>query len=306
MKQDPNLTSNRARHPAPPEPIQTEFARQTGKWRKLLARSARKPTPSAVHDLRVATLRLQAGIEYWSGRRHDHPLAREAARWIAQSRKLRDVLGAVRDADVTVGRLKVLREEILGSNGVAPADASNCVTQIKKLEREVKRDRRAGAKELADWIEERGARLERRMLRLEKALDLLNPFPAGCGRILLSEFLAGHASDSRSELDRKTLHEFRKQLKEIRYIAELSATGERSHEVLSAALRKLQSALGEWHDWDALVRTARSALGDGGKAAPFFLRLEDRASKALRSALAQTRRSVAALSAGAAKPRPLR
>ena len=87
MPQDSHRSANRARHPASPEPLRSEFARQTVKWRKLLARTTRKPTPSAVHDLRVATLRLQAGIEYWTGRRNDHPLARRAARWIAQSRK---------------------------------------------------------------------------------------------------------------------------------------------------------------------------------------------------------------------------
>jgi CHAD domain-containing protein len=303
MQPDSHSSFSRDRHPAPPE--QTEFARQIGKWRLLLARSARKPTAGAVHDLRVATLRLQAGIEDWAGRRHDHPLSRNAARWIAQAGKLRDVLGAVRDADVTLGKLKMLRGEMLGSNGVAPADGSVCMRQIKKLEREVKRTRRAGARELVDWLEERGTRLERRMLRLEKELDQLNPFPTGCGRALLSEFLSGQAS-SRSTLDRKTLHEFRKHLKNVRYIIEISASGERSREVLSVPLRKLQSALGEWHDWDSLVRTAQRALGARGEAASLVQRLEDRAAKALRSALAQTRRLLAALSAGGAKRRPLR
>lgn len=305
MRMNSPPARSRARQTAQAEPFQTEFARQIAKWRRLRTRSAGKPSAGAVHDLRVATLRLQAGIEYWAGQRHDHSLSRDAARWIAQSRKLREVLGEVRDADVTLGKLKMLREEMLGSNGAAPVDAPECMREIKKLEREVKRTRRAGARELVDWLEEQGTRLEKRMLRLEKELDQLNPFPAGCGRVLLSEFLSGQAS-SPPKLNRKTLHEFRKQLKKVRYLTEISASGERSHEVLSIPLRKLQSALGEWHDWDALVRTARRALGARGEAACLVQRLEDRAVKALRSALAQTRRSLVALSAGVAKRRPLR
>jgi CHAD domain-containing protein len=306
MRSDARSSSGRIRAPARSEPYGTEFARLVEKWRKLLARSARKPTPSAVHDLRVATLRLQAGVEYWAGRRHDHPLTRQAVRWIAQSRKLRDVLGPVRGADVTLEKLRILEENILGSNGAAPADASECVRQIKKLERREKRARSAGTREVVDWLEEKSARLERRMLRLEKALDQLNPFPAGCGAVLLSEFLADHATFAASKLDGKALHEFRKQIKEIRYISELSTHGERSFEVLFVPLRTLQSALGEWHDWDSLVRTARREFGDSGKGECLVHRLESRAAKALRSALAQTRRSLAALSAGIAKPRPLR
>ena len=302
MQPDSHRSSNRTRRRTPPEPLQTEFARQIGKWRELLARSAHKPSPGAVHDLRVATLRLQAGIEYWAGRRHDHPLAREAARWIAQARKLRAVLGPVRGADVSLKQLKSLREEILTSSGGAAANDSQCIRQIEKLEREVKRARRTGARELVDWLEKRGTRLERKIVRLEKALDQLNPFPPGCGRVLLSEFLSGHAS-TRSKLDRKTLHEFRKQLKNVRYITEISASGERSQKVLSVPLRKLQSALGEWHDRDSLVRTARRALGARAKLVGL---LEERAGKALLSALAQTRRFLAALSAGAAEARPLR
>ncbi len=310
MQQNSHRSSNHSRHTAPPGPYTSEFARQVEKWRGLLARSARKPTPGAVHDLRVATLRLQAGIEYWAGRRHDHPLAREATRWIAQARKLRDVLGPVRGADVSLKKLKSLHEEILSSSGGAAADDSQCMRQFKKLERELKRTRRAGARELVDWIEERGARLEGKIVRLEKALDQLNPFPPGSGRVLLSEFVSGQASSS-SKIDRKRLHEFRKQLKNVRYLNEISTSGERSDAVPSVPLRELQSTLGEWHDWDSLVRTARRVLGARGKAAScgdavsLVGLLEDRAAKALRSALAQTRRYMAELSTGGAKARPL-
>ena len=157
MHSDSRSSSSRARHPAPTEPFQTEFARRVERWRRLRARATRKPSPGAVHDLRVATLRLQAGIEYWAGQRHDHSLTRRAARWIAFARKLRDVLGPLSAMlDVTLKKLKSLGVDILGSNGGAPGDGSEWLRQVDRLKASGKASaRRAGTRELVDWLEKR-------------------------------------------------------------------------------------------------------------------------------------------------------
>jgi len=49
--------------------------------------NAQKPSRKAVHSLRVATLRLQAGVEYWlRAQEPDAPAARAAKRWNKQGR----------------------------------------------------------------------------------------------------------------------------------------------------------------------------------------------------------------------------
>ena len=55
--------------------------------------------------------------------------------------------------------------------------------------------------------------------------------------------------------DESNLHEFRKSIKKVRYLAEIYAADPAS-ERIAAQMRKAQSAVGEWHDWQILARTA--------------------------------------------------
>ena len=58
-------------------------------------------------------------------------------------------------------------------------------------------------------------------------------------------------------LDEENLHEFRKRIKSVRYLAELHADADRECARIATQMRKLQSAIGEWHDWQALADETR-------------------------------------------------
>jgi CHAD domain-containing protein len=57
-------------------------------------------------------------------------------------------------------------------------------------------------------------------------------------------------------LDEANLHEFRKSIKAVRYLAEMHAA-DRQCARIATQMRKLQSAIGEWHDWQALAYETR-------------------------------------------------
>ena len=79
--------------------------------------------------------------------------------------------------------------------------------------------------------------------------------------VALEEFV--RAVDAIPLLDAENLHEFRKATKKARYIAESEAEGE-DYSSVAKALKRVQDAIGEWHDWLCLWEEARTALGKDG------------------------------------------
>ena len=71
------------------------------------------------------------------------------------------------------------------------------------------------------------------------------------------------------------MHDFRKSTKEARYVAE--AGGDDPHAMaVSKALKRIQDAIGDWHDLDALCMEARQALaGDGTELREYLQGLAD-------------------------------
>jgi CHAD domain-containing protein len=62
-------------------------------------------------------------------------------------------------------------------------------------------------------------------------------------------------------VDEETLHRYRLTVKRARYAAEFAPKSAESSRFL-AGLKRLQDALGSWHDWLALTHTAMERLGD--------------------------------------------
>ena len=60
-------------------------------------------------------------------------------------------------------------------------------------------------------------------------------------------------------LHAENLHDFRKATKKARYVAEVGAEGEQQR--VAKALKRVQDAIGEWHDWVCLGEEAKAALG---------------------------------------------
>jgi len=57
------------------------------------------------------------------------------------------------------------------------------------------------------------------------------------------------------------MHRLRVQIKKLRYLAELGAVSA-AQRTLLASLKSVQDALGGWHDWEELVKTAERQFGD--------------------------------------------
>ena len=67
------------------------------------------------------------------------------------------------------------------------------------------------------------------------------------------------AASSFTPRDPESLHDFRKHLKGVRYLAELAGSGPEALQ-LAASVKTMQSAIGDWHDWEELSAYARREL----------------------------------------------
>jgi CHAD domain-containing protein len=237
-------------------------------------------------------LRLQAGVECWlRGQEPDAPGARAAKRWNKQGKKLRRTLNPVREADVSLAMLAGLRASTAGPPEGEPPCSRSCNRQIGELEAKLAEKRQAAAKRLIAGIEDRRKRLERLSTELEAALA---PHTWGCS----AEDLRARIVALREEfprLDAKSLRPFRKRIKKVRYLAEISAAADPLAGRQSATLKRMQSAVGEWHDWQGLAQLAGRTFRCRNTADGLAKLLEARAQESLRVALSLCRRTTAQL-----------
>lgn len=245
---------------------QVEFRRQLKAWRHLLAHCGRKPGRKYVHDLRVATLRIQAALEYWSCREQagEWTAAGDARRWRRQGKKLRRALGPVRQADVSLSKLQRVRSWADPAADGTPAFPGECLGAIEKLVCAVKRKRESAARQLTAEIKQRRKRLYRLSRKLETALERFVPTVETAVADKIQAQIAGAAARFPA-LDSENLHEFRKRVKKIRYLAEAFAPVDTAAAHQAALLKRMTGAIGEWHDWQAL--TEEAAHADRGNAA---------------------------------------
>jgi CHAD domain-containing protein len=254
-------------------------------WRRLLARCGRKPTRKRVHKLRVDTLRIQAGLEYRRDQDgHSGQSAGPASRWSKQADKLREALGPVREVDVWMGMLDDLRRSLAGHGEYIPRSNRESLRQIDQLEEKLKERRKDLEKDLVAEIEARRGRMDRISKDVEDAAEAAIPrdYTVGAGAIL-DQFAA--VVSEFPTLDGDNLHEFRKGIKKVRYLAEFFAAGDLEVKQVAVSLRKMQSAIGEWHDWDALARNARHSNGGHGKRGELAELLETLTAESLEKAL---------------------
>lgn len=262
-----------------------EWRRQFEEWRQQIAECERKPSRGRVHALRVATLRLQAQLEYWlpPGKPGD-PATRAARRWDRQARKLRRALSPVRAADVYVEKLARLRESAAEGTEGQPQCSRSCLRQIGKLEERFARQRQQAARRLRTEFEVRRERLIRLSRDLEAALEAPGLRDARHGAVALKDMISRLRVEF-PELNGETLHAFRKRVKAARYLAEVTAETDPVAQRQAATLSRMQAAAGEWHDWDVLAqkaaRTRRKRESKGGAAEL----LETLATKSLKRAL---------------------
>jgi CHAD domain-containing protein len=224
--------------------------------------------------LRSLTLRLTAAAELGVRAKADTGALND---WRKEALKLRRVLKAVRDTDVFRLKLAGFSERV--AEGTDQGDC--CRSEIEQLDQCLKTRRTKKALAAQVEIAARCKRLKRLSKGLEAALEVDPPAAAKEARRLARE-----AAGEFPSLDGDNLHAYRKRLKQALYLAELGTDAKTRR--LALKLRKMQGAVGDWHDWQALAERAKKTLpvpsGASG-ADGLVARLEGLAEEALRRAL---------------------
>ncbi len=244
------------------------------------------PKVKAVHKLRTESRRLEAQIVLLRAMKRLPTFRSEAAKALAQIKKLRQAAGRVRDFDVQSGRLyKHAKRTRAGS--LSEEEKLGAVSDIETmLALREKRRSRAAAKLVAE-IETRQAKMAAALEKLNAALK-----PAAWRSLAVTELLAITQREfARTRALRlrqpsaDDLHTIRKAAKQARYLAE------NAESVAATAGAKryehLQELGGEWHDWLELAAAARRELGRRHAVTIEFVTLRDGSLRRFRAALEQ-------------------
>jgi CHAD domain-containing protein len=231
-----------------------------------VAQGIEDAAPEAVHRMRTGSRRVQALLE--ATLREAGPagsaLERPTRTWLRELKQVRRAAGAVRDLDVQRKLLedwiaKRMREQETASvsAGSPPAE----IKQAETLDAWLKGERKHLARAMQKQVKKRQQALAKGQGTLFTAItrvSLGRPRTLrGTDAMALQEFV--RATDAMPSLHAENLHDFRKATKKARYLAEAGAEGDSSS--VAKALKRIQDAIGEWHDWLCLGEELQDALG---------------------------------------------
>lgn len=234
----------------------------------------------------------------------DQTLPGAAEAWLGELKKLRRAAGEVRDLDVhreivddeflkasknakrgaQKGALKDAPADdttaqpspATSAQPAQPSDASAPPQQSEMVLREQ-------AESLDDWLagrrHKRADKLVRKLSKLQGDLRSNEDAflaaaqqdggrqrrgaPRNPGLLSLEDFL--RLVDQMPVLEAANLHDFRKGAKKARYVAEAGDDDPWS-KAIGKAIKQVQDAIGDWHDWLVLGEEAEQALGAAGAA----------------------------------------
>ena len=230
--------------------------------------------PEAVHRVRTGSRRLQAMLE--ATLREAGPaadaLVRPTRAWLRELKQIRRAAGAVRDLDVQrkllenwVGEQIPKQDAAPGSSETSPPEMQAEMKQAEMLDAWLKGERKHLAHGMQKQIRKRQQGLAKGQGALFTAMTRVplgrsiaprSAAPRSAEAVALEDFV--RASDAMPLLHAENLHDFRKATKKARYVAEVGAEGNSS---VAKALKRVQDAIGEWHDWVCLGEEAQAALG---------------------------------------------
>jgi CHAD domain-containing protein len=253
-----------------PDPL-AQLAPAAGDFGAAAAGCVHDANSAAVHRVRTSSRRLQAMLQ---------AMLREAPAVVMQQveqparamlrplKQIRRAAGPVRDLDVH----RRLLESWLGEGEPKPddgndspdpdSDANVLRAQAEKLDTWLKGERKHQAHGMQKQIRKQLQGLPQLRSTLWTAIAQIPPGTEWAQRsadaVALEDFV--RAADAMPLLDAENLHDFRKATKKARYVAESGAQGQ-SHSSVAKALKRIQDAIGEWHDWLCLAQEAKTALG---------------------------------------------
>ncbi len=222
---------------------------------KLLRISQRSSgaKPETVHQLRTTIRRVETLLATTLP-----ALGRKEQKLLKQLDLLRRRAGKVRDLDVQIQALGSLRLESI------TRDRARVMAFLEKAR--AKRE----SKLLLAFQNEVDGGLHKRLKRTATRLQREFPKPAQPDadeqRFLvaaLDKFAA--VVKQHPALSDGNLHNFRMGCKRVRYLAEMAGEGPRVAAVIEP-LKRIQDAIGVWHDWLTLAATAESVLSPSGQA----------------------------------------
>jgi CHAD domain-containing protein len=270
------------------------------------------PKVEAVHHLRTGTRRVEATLETLAreaGARGLGKAAEEARqRWLKQLKKVRRASGTVRDLDVhrelLADNFLQAEEEAKPEENAADADPESpavasprevtpLVAQARSLDAWLKSQRSVAAQALCKTLDDHAPRLldveQQFMAAVAKSRSVQHRAPRPAARLALEDYL--RLVDAMPHLDQENLHDFRKGAKKARYVAE-SDDKDPAAVAMAKAVKRVQDAIGDWHDWDVVSGEASEALrGDrAALQAQLELRTQRAYERALRITSTMTRR----------------
>jgi CHAD domain-containing protein len=203
-----------------------------------------KPKPRNVHKLRTTIRRVEALLPA------DDTQTRAERRVRKQLARLRRRAGKVRDADV---HLEALRALDVDPDAAAARDAVGAALEKQRAKREKKLVRTL-AKE-----RDRGVVKRLREVVATAVVDRSATDEARVLATVLGDF--ARALGDAAPLGAATLHDFRIHTKRLRYVAESALPAPNARRAV-AELKRVQDAIGAWHDWMTLIARARKTLDD--------------------------------------------
>lgn len=219
-----------------------EAKRSRAIFRKLeedIVKLSAKPQAQNVHRFRIGTRRLQIMLAELSPH-----LDRKQKKLLKLLGRIRKRAGKVRDLDVQLTALrglKVAREA---------RRKTQLIDHLIELRRKHEKKLRRAVE--PDTVREIGKRLERarKEFRSGSGRD-----PLTVARNILKRI------DATAPITEPVLHRYRILGKRARYAAEFARHSAEAQQFI-AQLKRIQDALGDWHDWLTLTQTASQYLGD--------------------------------------------
>ncbi len=210
---------------------------------RALLKLSHAQNAESVHGFRTASRRLETLLEQILTERD-----RNQKKLLKTLGRVRKRAGKVRDIDVQLAALRSLK---------IPQEPRR-KTQLTQglIELRVKHEKKLRKILTKDMIREIRKRLKRaaKEITLEKSRDAL-----AVARSMLKAIVrpAGPVSE-------ELLHQYRMVVKRARYAAEFAPKSAEAAQFISQ-VKRLQDAVGNWHDWLTLTQSATKRLGDVGQ-----------------------------------------
>lgn len=217
------------------------------KLERDLAKLSAKLRPQNVHGFRTGARRLQILLIELSS----HPGRREK-RLLKSLGQVRKRAGKVRDLDVQLAALRSFK-----SPG-EPRRKTQLMNRLIELrDRQEKKLRKAldkdTVRDLRKQLKRAARDFQANLRRNSRKQENLDP-------LIVAGAIVGTIHPG-ATIDAATLHQYRIRTKRARYAAEFAVPSAESEKFI-AGIKRVQDALGDWHDWLTLTQNAQKSLGE--------------------------------------------